>query len=339
MSRAKPREPRYPHILRAVYDTPWAILPARLTTILNILNERASGITPSLDELEARIAAGQQDHGGAHAGPQTRASSGSVAVLPVLGVLTQRGGMTAASEPLTSTTGLARTFRQLMADPNVSAVVLEIDSPGGTVDGVQEFADEIFKARGGKPIVAVANSMAASAAYWIAASADEVVVTPSGEVGSIGVWAAHQDLSAALDQEGIKVTLVSAGKFKVEGNPYEALTDEARAAIQAVVDDYYRAFTKAVARGRGTTPAAVRSGFGEGRMVRAEQAVQAGMADQVATLDETIARVARGKMLPPRRAAQLDPIEPTADMAELETEIEAAIIAALPRRRWRQLTT
>src|SRR6266700_106175 len=127
-------EPRYPHILRAVYATPWAILPQRLATILSILHERASGYTPSLDELEARIAAGQQDHGGVHAGPQPR-SSGSVAVMPVLGVLTQRGGMTAASEPLTSTTSLARTFRQLMADPNVSAVVLEIDSPGGSVDG------------------------------------------------------------------------------------------------------------------------------------------------------------------------------------------------------------
>src|SRR5437016_1272401 len=116
---------RYPHILQAVYGTPWAILPTRLATILAIVHERAAGHKLSLDELEARIAAGQDDHGGVHAGPQTQ-TRGSVAVLPVLGVLTQRGGMTAASEPLTSTTRLMQTFRQLIADASVSAVVLEV---------------------------------------------------------------------------------------------------------------------------------------------------------------------------------------------------------------------
>src|SRR5437660_1585442 len=105
----------YPHILKAVYETPWAILPQRLHTILAILHERNSGYAPALAELETRIAAGQQDHASTpHAGPQTR-TTGSVAVLPVLGVLSQRGGMTAASEPLTSTDRLAQQFRQLMA--------------------------------------------------------------------------------------------------------------------------------------------------------------------------------------------------------------------------------
>lgn len=344
-------EPRYRHILRAVYETPWAILPARLATILAIVHERVSGYTPTLDEIEARIAAGQEDHGlEVHAGSQTQRATGSVAVLPILGTLTQRGGMTATSEPLTSTARVGQAFRLLMADPSVSAIVLEIDSPGGTVDGVQELADEIFKARGSKPIVAVANSTAASAAYWIAAAADEIVVTPSGEVGSIGVFAAHQDLSAALEQEGVKISLISAGKFKTEGNPYQSLDAEARGAIQARVDDYYRAFTGAVARGRGVGVQAVRGGFGEGRMVGAQEAVRLGMADQVATLDDTIRRVASGKRLDTRRASELDVsrIEALAEatvtaalkMAALEAEVDEAVTAAvnsldLRRRRLR----
>src|SRR4051812_2895716 len=106
-------EPRYPHVLRAVYETPWAILPARLATILSIVHERASGYHPSLEELDARIAAGMEDHGHLYAGPQSR-SSGTVAVLPVLGVLSQRGGIDDSSQPMTSTTRLSQMFRMMV---------------------------------------------------------------------------------------------------------------------------------------------------------------------------------------------------------------------------------
>jgi len=172
-------------------------------------------------------------------------------------------------------------------------VVLDVDSPGGAVNGVEELADEMLRARGQKPVVAVANTLAASAAYWIATAADEVVVTPSGEVGSIGVFAVHEDFSAALEAAGIRVSLVSAGKYKMEGNPYEPLGDEGRAALQERVDDYYGMFVGAVARGRGVAAKDVREGFGQGRLVGARQAVELGMADRVATLDETLDRVAR----------------------------------------------
>lgn len=278
---------RYVNILRAIYETPWAILPDRLAMILSIVHERAAGNRPTLDELEARLAAGRDDHG-LHAGPHTR-TSGSVAVLPVLGVLSQRGGITEASEPLASTAQLGQALRQLVADPSVGAIVLDVDSPGGSVFGVQELGDEIFKARGQKPVTAVANSLAASAAYWIASAADELVVTPGGEVGSIGVFAAHQDISAALEMAGVKVNLISAGRYKTEGNPYEPLDEEARGAIQARVNDFYGAFTAAVARNRGVRVADVRGGFGEGRVVGAKEAVALGMADRVATLDSVIA--------------------------------------------------
>jgi signal peptide peptidase SppA len=174
------------------------------------------------------------------------------------------------------------------------------------VTGVDELSKMIYDARGSKPIVAVANHLMASAAYWIGTAADELVVTPSGEVGSIGVFAAHQDVSAAMEKEGVKTTLISAGKYKTEGNPFEPLTDEAHASIQARVDDYYSMFTKAVARNRGVNVADVRGGFGEGRVVGAQQAVSLGMADRVATLDDVISGLTRRQRQGRSVAAEID---------------------------------
>jgi len=152
-------------------------------------------------------------------------------------------------------------------------------------------ADEIMAGRAQKKIVAVANGMAASAAYWLACCATELVVTPSGQVGSIGVFAAHEDMSKALEQEGVKVSLVSAGKFKTEGNPYEPLSDEARAALQAKVDEFYGMFVKSVAKGRGVSQASVRDGYGQGRMLLASAAVKEGLADSISTLDQVLSKL------------------------------------------------
>lgn len=269
---------KYTHILQAALETPWAILPGKMAEIMALLRFQANGGKFSAEELQARGY-------GADAAPGER-STGAVAVLPVFGTIVPRANLMTEMSGGTSAERLATRFRQLVNDPNVSAIVLDIDSPGGAVSGVQEVATEIFKARGKKPVVAVANHLAASAAYWIGAAADELYVTPSGEVGSIGVFCAHEDWSAAMDTEGIKVSFISAGKYKVEGNPYEPLGEEARAAMQARVDDYYDAFTRDVARFRGVKQTDVKNGFGEGRVVGAKEAVRLGMADKVATLEE-----------------------------------------------------
>src|SRR5690606_12609791 len=110
----------------------------------------------------------------------------------------------------------------------VGTIVLDVDSPGGGVYGVAEFAEEIYKARGQKRIVAVANSMAASAAYWIATAADELVVTPGGEVGSIGVYMLHEDWSGAYEKAGIKPTVIKFGENKAEGIDVEPLSESAQ---------------------------------------------------------------------------------------------------------------
>lgn len=298
---------RYPHVVSFVRETPWALRPEKLAVITDLIRFRAEGGTLTPDQIQARI--------GAATAPEAR-TAGAVAVLPVFGVIAQRLNLMMEMSGGTSTERLAARFREALADPNVGAIVLQVDSPGGSVFGVEELASLIHRSRGEKPIVAVADSEAASAAYWIAAQADELVVTPSGEVGSIGVWAAHEDLSRLIDAEGVTVTLISAGKYKIEGNPYEPLGEEARAAMQGRVDDYYGMFVKAVARGRGVEASAVRSGFGEGRMVGAAQAVKLGMADRVATLDETIARLAGGRSARNGRRAE-------AGLADLDCAFEA----------------
>lgn len=182
-----------------------------------------------------------------------------------------------------STRLLAQTMRLLAADQTVERIILDIDSPGGSVVGTEEAADAVFAARQRKPVTAVADGLAASAAYWIAASATEITVIPSGEIGSVGVFVLHLDLSGALAAAGVQPTFVFAGQRKVDGNPYEPLSDRGRADLQKAVDTFYGAFVRAVARGRGVAASDVRNGFGQGRTVLAREAVRVRMADRVAT--------------------------------------------------------
>jgi signal peptide peptidase SppA len=219
------------------------------------------------------------------------ASAAGVAVIPVVGLMTQRGDIVDSMETA-STAQLMDALSAAAADPSFKAIVLELDSPGGSVFGVAEAAAAIRDARKAKPVVAVANSMAGSAAFWLFSQAQEGFVTPSGEVGSVGVYGTHVDVSKEMEAKGRKVSYIYAGKYKVEGNPYEPLGDEARTSMQGDVDRYYDMFTKDVAKGRGAPVETVRNGFGQGRMLGARDAVAAGMADSVGTLDDAVRRAA-----------------------------------------------
>jgi signal peptide peptidase SppA len=293
----------YEHIIAFVYNSVWAILPAKLQVILEVLQYRAAGGAYSADEVRARVGARREQpqpylvaiDGAlvAAAGQGGQRSGGAIQVLPLFGMIAHRIDMMMESSGGTSTERFTQQFRQAMSDPQVGAIVIDVDSPGGTVDGVPELADEIYRARGTKPIVAVADGMAASAAYHIASSASELLVSPSGEVGAIGVWSAHQDASGFYANEGIKTTLISAGKYKTALNPYEPLRAEAQALLQARVDAFYGMFVKAVARNRGVSADTVRNGFGEGFVVGAGEAVRQGMADHVGTLDDAITRASK----------------------------------------------
>lgn len=277
----------FAHVRDAI-SSPWAILPEYLVIIRNIVAQRAGlAAIEAADVINDEMAPLTHD---AAKHRHRRAGAGAIAVLNLFGVIAQRMSMIMQSSGGTSTELFGAAFRQAVDDPKIGAIILNVDSPGGNVAGVAELAREIFKARGEKPIIAVANSLSASAAYWIASAADELVVTPGGQVGSIGVVALHENIEGQLEQVGVEVTLISAGKFKTEGHPFGPLDDEAIAAIQESVDDFYDQFVDAVARHRGVRAARVRNGFAQGRVTTASRAVGFGMADRVATFDETLAR-------------------------------------------------
>ena len=254
-------------------STPWALMPERLSAMASVMHRWSAGGQPS-EETFAQIHADRAVRD-ARRQASSGMSSGGIAVLPLYGVVTQRGNMVedVSGPGSVSTQQFASALRQALADDTVSQILIDIDSPGGSVYGVAELADEIIRARSRKPVVSVANSLAASAAYWIGCAASELYVTPGGEVGSIGVWQAHFDYSQALAAEGVAPTLISAGKYKVEGNPYAPLDAEAQGFMQSRVDDYYAAFTKGVARGRGVPIAQVREGMGQGRVLGADAAL------------------------------------------------------------------
>lgn len=279
---------KYSHIINQCYASPWAITHTKLLEVRSFLLAKAN----NTHDFEAY--AEERRDIGAKARPAAE-KKGAVAVLPIFGIINQRvAEMDVSSGGMFSIDKFMQTFRNAVADPNVKAIVLNIDSPGGSVFGVAELADEIYKARSQKHIVAVANSLAASAAYWIASAADEVVVTPSGMVGSIGVYMMHDDLSVAYEMAGIKTTIIQAGKYKTEGNSLAPLTDEARQALQDDVNAYYDMFIDSVAKGRGVAPAAVRGGYGEGRVLNAKDAKAEGMVDRIDTLDGVLSRLGVG---------------------------------------------
>ena len=278
-------------LLSEFLTTPWALMPERLQAMSGILTRWSAGEPPSDETLfqvnTDRVLRDTRKQ-------MAAASTGTgIAVLPLYGVVTQRGNMVddISGPGSTSTQQFTSVLRQMLTDDTVGQILIDIDSPGGSVYGVSELASEIVKARAQKPVIAVANSLAASAAYWIGCSASEFYVTPGGEVGSIGVWQAHFDYSKALEEEGVKPTLISAGKFKVEGNPYVPLDEQAQAFMQSRVDDYYNAFVEAVAVGRGVSISDVRDGMGEGRVLGADAALAMNMVDGISTFDEVLAKM------------------------------------------------
>jgi len=225
----------------------------------------------------------------------------TIAVIPIYGLIAQHPQSLGAS-----TVEIGRKLDAALASRSVDAILLDVDSPGGAVGGVPELGAKIAAARAVKPITALANGLMASAAYWLGSQADEVVVTPSGEVGSIGVYMLHEDWSQNLAQEGVKIRGISAGKYKLEGAPWEPLDPEAEAFMQQRVDEVYGWFVKAVASGRKDSQANVRGGYGEGRVLGGIQSVKANLADRVATYEETVGRLAARVQRRGPSAAALD---------------------------------
>jgi signal peptide peptidase SppA len=277
---------RYAHLITWVALHPWALDRETCAVIAGILAGRYAGD----DDADADGLALAAELRAARAVPV--ASGGSVAIIPIKGVIAPRMNMFSEVSGGATFEALGQLVEDAARDPNVKTIVLDVDSPGGNVAGATVFHKQVADATERKPVIGQVQFTGASAAYWALAACSEIVAAPDSLVGSIGIYALHDDLREALARRGIQREVLSAGKYKAEGVGGGPLSAEARAHVQGLIDGAYGRFVGDVARGRHVTPAAVREGFGEGRVVDAEQALALGMIDRIGTLQDTLARVA-----------------------------------------------
>lgn len=271
-------------VLSRIKSQPWAVNRATMETILEIAcreNATPEAVAAQLGRpLENTYAVEMR---------------GSVAVLPVTGPLFRYANLFTMLSGATSYDMLATDFGRLVEDPTVSAIVLNIDSPGGEAAGVSEFADMIYAARARKPVVAYVDGTAASAGYWLASAASEVVANDLAMLGSIGVVFSVTDSREADAKSGrTRYDIVSSQ------SPYKRVdvaTDEGRAKLQATADAMAQVFVEKVARFRGVTRETVLSDFGQGDVFVGQAAVQAGLADRIGSFEQVIAELQGGRTM------------------------------------------
>lgn len=227
---------------------------------------------------------------------------GSVGIVQLTGLITTSGFERWLFDG-TTPDDVVRGLRAAIADPDVTTIVLLVDSPGGYADLVQETAAEVRRLREIKPITAIARCSMHSAAYWIASACKEVVATPSACVGSIGTFMLHMGVSRMLDQAGIDPTYIASDPQKVEMQPEVPLSSDAEAFWQSYIDAHNRVFVADVAIGRGISAATVRANFGNGRSFDAPEALRRGLIDRIVTLESLVASLSAGRVTRGRAAA------------------------------------
>lgn len=266
-----------PHLAARLFGVPLAIHRPKLDVILSVLGARIG-----LADLAAPV-------GYTPAARALGPPSGKVAVIPIHGTLVRRTSGIEAESGLASYTGIAAQLDAALASPEIAAILLDIDSPGGESGGVFDLADRIRAASEVKPVWAVANDMAFSAAYALASAATRLFVARTGGVGSIGVIAMHVDQSVKDAHDGVRYTAVFAGERKNDLNPHEPISNEAHAVLKAEVDRIYDLFVETVARHRGLDADAVRAT--EAGLFFGPDAVATGLADAVGSLDDALTQL------------------------------------------------
>ncbi len=272
-----------PYLASRLYGTPLLIARPKLEVILGVVARKLAGdtlATPPPANVDAGMSGGLQVQEG-------------IAVLPVLGTLVRRASYIGAASGLTSYHDIEAMAETAFADPQVRAVLLEIDSSGGEAGGVFDLAQRLraLSQTSGKPLWAIADEAALSAAYAIACAADRLWLTRTAEVGSIGVVAVHVDESVADAKAGMNYTFLHAGAHKVDGHPHAPLPAPVAADIQTDIDRLHEQFIALVAGFRRVTVDAIRDT--EARVYRGEAALQAGLADQIGTRAEAITALQR----------------------------------------------
>jgi signal peptide peptidase SppA len=251
-------------------------------------------------------------------------SNARIAVVPILGPMVKRGSFLDALFGFGNYEDVQARVDAAAADPSIDAILFEIDSPGGEAAGAFDLADKIYAVRGSKPVWAIANDSAFSAAYAIGSAADKLFLTRTGGVGSIGVLAAHVDQSGYDEKQGVKVTTITAGARKNDFNAHEPLSEDAAGFLQAEVNRLYGLFVDTVARNRSLSADTVRAT--EAALFFGDDAVKAGLADGVSTVESTI-RALASTLTPTtkRKETRMLDEKPTVDLEAIRKEASEAL--------------
>ncbi|MEO9781436.1 MAG: S49 family peptidase [Sedimentitalea sp.] len=344
-------------IAQRAFNTPLMVDPAKALAFLSGLGPRITGqeiVFQGLDvdipgqsaaALPARASLFGNDLAQRHQrnGSQPFAVVDGIAVIEIAGTLVHRGAWIGQSSGLTSYEGITAQLQAALADPAVQGIALDIDSFGGEVAGAFDLADRIRAARAQKPVHAFVTEHALSAGYVLASQADRIILPRTGAVGSIGVVALHTDMSGALDQKGIAVTLVHVGSHKIDANPYQPLPEAIHNQMQRELEVVRFLFAETVAAGRGDRLSQAAALATEAAVFRGADAIAAGLADEIAdpvTAFRAFAAAPRGITPPTRKGPQMtttttDTPNPAAtaippDEATAPTTTEPSVAAATP---------
>lgn len=279
----------YPHLAARIFNVALLIHPQKLDAIIAGVGQRLLGAQILHNATDGIL---QPELFSTKKGP--RADRGyqvvdGVAILNVSGALVHKTRMEADSSTLLGYNSIAADLEHAMENPDVHAVLQIWDSPGGESQGAFEYADRALALRGKKPFYAIADGMAASAGYLGASAAQTLAITSTGYAGSIGVVMRHVDLSAALMQEGVRVSHIYAGTKKIDGNSFEPLSAAVRADFQAEVDSLYASFIDKVAHARNLNPDAIRAT--QAATYRGTSAIGIGLVDRLSTADTLISEL------------------------------------------------
>ena len=302
MSKRNTKKHQMRRVVATVCGTPWAIKETKLQEIAEFLNLRAQGVTFSEAELEERYdATPLMERTGLQismlapaekAPPLSYAiTEAGVALIPLDGVMGPKMNLIMRYSGGTSTERFAALVRAAADNPDVKSIVLPIDSPGGSVLGLENAADAVKEAAAKKRVVAAVTGLMCSAAYYVGSAADEIVAAADAEIGSIGTVCVHVESSRADAKAGLKYTVIKQGRFKWAANQYEPLPKDGRDAAQEEVDAYYAAFVGRVAANQGITPERVEAEYGQGKSFIATRALEIGMIDRLGNLVDVIQRM------------------------------------------------
>lgn len=268
-----------PHLAQRLFNTPLALHPRKAEVVMAALTDRFG-----LTRIQSMSDWDDEDDSFSRQARDTGYDVvEGIAIIPIQGTLVQKLGTLRPYSGMTGYDGIRACFLRALNDSEVKAICLDIDSPGGEVAGCFDLVDEIYAARGSKPVWAILSESAYSAAYALASAADKIIVPRTGGVGSVGVIVMHVDWSQKIKNDGLQVTIITYGDRKAESNPYEPLSEAARKAIQSDIDEMGRLFVSTVSRNRGITEKTVRDT--EAACFLGADGVQLGLADRVASPD------------------------------------------------------